>query len=396
MKQLVVLILLITLSACSGGGAVVFAPTPLPPEAVPNQFTHPSGAFTVLLPRTWTLYQQSTSLFASASFSAPDYELPLVQISAVNLGEGIASTQLGDIMQEYQNQVRPDVNRYTEQDRQAMGDGSWRITGLRRTTAGETLQINTFIQANGSVLAVIEVTVPHEAALRTQTQTIINTFSLADTADLPVSDLSILSGAAQSQIQIVNLNTWTTANGVFYVTGEVTNSGEVAIAELPVRTVLMTESGQTLADGVDTVMGHAIESGGFAPFSIRFGQGQPVNATRYSITLGSESFDPEPITVVGFPVLQWEDATETNAEGAIFITGSVTNTGEDDLLTPRAIATLFDDAGRVIAAAFANAETTILPAGETTNFTILISELGGVASNYVVNVQALPCDASCE
>ena len=37
-----------------------------------------------------------------------------------------------------------------------------------------------------------------------------------------------------------------------------------------------------------------------------------------------------------------------------------------------------------------------LPAGETANFNISLSEIGGLPSNYVVNVQALPCDASCE
>ena len=143
-------------------------------------------------------------------------------------------------------------------------------------------------------------------------------------------------------------------------------------------------------------MGYAIESGGFAPFSLRFGQGQPVNASRYTVSLGSESYSPIETEVIGFPVLQWEDATQTTNDGAIFITGTVTNTGDEGVLSPRAIATLFDDTGRVIGAAFADADTTELPAGEVANFNVLISEVGGNPSNYVVNVQALPCDASCE
>lgn len=384
------------LSACNGGGAVVFAPTPLPPEASPNQYAHPSDAFSVLLPRTWTLFEQTSSLFASATFAPPNSDVSLVQISVVNLGREIAPDDLGDIMTRYQTQIRPDVTRYTEQDRQAMGDGSWRIAGLRQTTGDTTQQVNTFIQANGSLLSVLDIIVPMDAALQSQTQTIINTFSLASDADLPVSDLSVLTGVAQSQIQIVNLSTWTTPNGVFYVSGEVTNSGELAIANLPVRAQLLTQSGDVIADATDVVMGYAIESGGFAPFSLRFGQGQPVNATRYTVSLGDASYTPENEAVIGFPILQWEDDTQTTPEGAIFVTGTVTNTGNVDVLVPRAMATLFDNTGRVIGAAFADADTTQLGAGDTANFNVLISEVGGAPSNYVVNVQALPCDASCE
>lgn len=397
MKYLYLSLLLLMLSACSGGGAVVFAPTPLPPEAVPNEFAHPSGAFTVLLPRTWSLFEQETSFFAAASFAAPESDTPSVQIAVVNLGDEITTDAFGDLLIQYQSQIRPDVNSYTEQDRQAMGDGSWRISGLRQNSIGETQQVNTFVQQNGALFAVIDVTVPLDAAQRSQVQTIINTFTMADSADLPVSELSVLSGAAQSQVRIVNLSTWTTPTGVFYVTGEVTNTGEASIAELPVRAVLLTNADETVADAVDTVMGYTIESGGFAPFSIRFGQGQPVNASRYRVSLGSETFVPEDDTaVVGFPTLQWTDETQSNDEGALFVTGEVTNTGEDDVLSPRAIVTLFDDTGRIIGAGFADASTSQLVAGESASFTVLISEIGGVPSNYVVNVQALPCDASCE
>lgn len=397
MKQLIAgLIFILSFSACTGGGAVVFAPTPLPPEAAPDEYRHPSGAFSLLLPRTWTLYEQTTGLFASATFAPPDSDTPLVQISVVNFGREIASDELGDIMNQYQTNIRPDINRYTEQERQAMGDGSWRMTGLRQTSAETTQQVNSFIQRNGSLLAVIEITVALDATLQSQTQTIINTFSLSDSADLPVSELAILSAVAQSQIQIVNLSTWTTTTGIFYVSGEITNSGEVDIAELPVRAQLLTQGGDIVADANDVVMGYAIESGGFAPFSLRFGQGQPVNASRYTVSLGSETYSPVETSVIGFPALQWEDSTQTTADGAIFITGTITNTGDSGVLSPRAIATLFDESGRVIGAAFADADRTELPAGETANFNVLISEVGGNPSNYVVNVQALACDASCE
>lgn len=390
---------LLGLSACSGGGAVVFAPTPLPPEMTPNTFTHPSGAFTVLLPRTWSLHEQATTLFASASFAPPESDTPLVQIAVVNLGQDIPTDDFGDLMTTYQTQVRPDIGSYTEQAREAMGDGSWRMSGLRLTASGETQQLNTFIQRSGTLFAVMNVVIPQDATLRSQTQTIINTLTIADdatTVDLPANDLNVLSGVSTSPITIVNLSTWTTPTGVFYVTGEVTNSDDSVIADLPVRAQLLTSGGDIVADAGDIVMGYGIGSGGFAPFSIRFGQGQPTNAAQYRVSLGAETYTPQTATIIGSPTLTWTDATQSNADGALFVTGTVTNTGDDDVLAPRAIVTLFDTDGRVVGAAFADANTTVLPAGDSADFTVLISELGGTPANYVVDVQALPCDASCE
>lgn len=376
---------------------MVFAPTPLPPEATPNEFIHPSGAFTVLLPRTWAVYDQATPLFADAAFAPPDSEVPLVQISVVNLGDVITTEQFGNLVTQYQSQVRPDLINYTEQERQAMGDGSWRISGLRQTAAQQTEQLNTFIQHEGALFAVMTIILPTDATLRSQVQTIINTFTLNAAADLPVADLMTLSGAAQSRVTIVNLATWTAPDGVFYVTGEVTNTGNTPLVDLPVRATLLTEANEIVADAVDIVMGHAIESGGFAPFSIRFGQGQPNNAARYRVSLGSDDYSsPGDQAIISAPTLSWVDATQSNAEGALFVTGEVTNEGEADVLMPRAIVTVFDDTGRIIAAGFADADITLLPAGETANFTVLMSDLGGTPSNYVVNVQALACDASCE
>lgn len=395
MKQLFGLLFILSLSACTGG-AVVFAPTPLPADASPTEYQHPSGAYTLLLPRTWSLYEQELSLIASASFAPPDSEISLVQITVINLGREITADEFGDIMLQYQTQIRPDIGRYTEQDRQAMGDGSWRITGIRQTPAGETQAINTFIDRNGSLLAVIDVILPPDAALRTQIQTIINTFAMPNNADLPVSELAVLSGTAQTQIEIVNISTWTTAEGVFFVTGEVANHGTQSITDLPVRAILLSEDGTTLADGLDTVMGYAIPSGGFAPFSIRFGQGQPFNASRYTLSLGNETYVPENKQIIGFPVLQWTDSTETSQDGDLFIVGTISNTGTLAVLSPRAIVTVFDERGRVIAAAFSDADTSILLADESANFTVLISDVGGAPANYVVNIQAYPCDASCE
>lgn len=360
------------------------------------RYEHPSGAFALLLPRNWSVFSQQVTLFAAASFAPPGTETPLVRASVLNLGHEITVEEIGDLMTQYQTQFRPDLGRYSEQDRQAMGDGSWRISGLQTTVSGQTQQVNTFILRQGTMLGVIEVLLPADAALRSQIQTIVNTLELLPAGDLPVSQLATLSAAAPSQLEIVNLSTWTTLEGVFFVTGEVVNHSTETLAAVPVRVTLLSEAGEVLGDGVDIVMGYALESGGFAPFSIRFGQGQPAEATQYAVTLGGESYVPEVTEIISAPQLIWTDSTQQTADGDLFIVGNVQNTGAEAVRLPRAIVTLFDERGRVIGAGFADADDSILPAGETLGFTVLISDMGGVAANYVVNVQAYPCDASCE
>lgn len=389
------LLLVLALVGCSGG-AVVFAPTAIPPDLAPARYSHPSGAFEVVLPPTWSVFNQQVSVYASTSFAPPASDAPLVQVVVINLGSDIQLDQLSSMMDQYQSQFRPDIARYTEQNRQAMGDGSWRITGLRTTTSGQTQEVNTFLQRSGSMLAVIEVTLPVDAGLRTQIQTIINTLVINPSADLPVETLASVAGLAPSELEIINLSTWTTPENVFFVTGEVANHGTVALKDVPIRAMLLTEDGITVADGLDVVMGYGIDANGFAPFSIRFGQGQPINATRYTVSLGSADYVPQTVTIVTSPILVWTDSTQTTADGDLFVTGAISNTGAEDVRAPRAIATIFDDRGRVIGAGFADADDSLLRAGESLNFTILISDLGGTPANYVVNVQAYPCDASCE
>ena len=372
------------------GGTVVFAPTPIPPELNPTQYTHPTGAFSVLVPGTWSLYEQENRVFASASFAPPDAERPLVQVQVVNLGEAISADGLGELMARYQTEIRPDISRYTEQERTAIGDGSWRITGLRATPTGDPQPLNTFIQRSAGLLGVIEITVPNDASLRSQVQTIVNTFTMSPSADLPVGTLSILSRAGQSEVEIVNLATWTTPEGVFFVTGEVRNHGASTYADLPVRAILLTDTGTVVADAANTVMGHGIQPDQYAPFSVRFGQGQAPTATQYQVILGSDGGQPRTIDVIGEPQLQWSDETQFTADGDLFVTGTVRNTGDVAVHSLRAVATIFDEGGRVIGAAFADLEVESLARDQSAPFTILVSDLGGTPANYVVNVQGLP------
>jgi hypothetical protein len=145
----VILVLALTLAGC-GSGAVVFAPTPLPPDLSPLPYRHPGGAFTAVIPRDWSVYEQNTTTLASAAFSPPGAAAPLARFAVVNTGQLVDSGLLAAAINRYQTELRPGAARYQEVSRSAMGDGSWRLVGLLHTPSGQTQPLNTFIEADGA------------------------------------------------------------------------------------------------------------------------------------------------------------------------------------------------------------------------------------------------------
>jgi hypothetical protein len=384
------LIVVTTLVSCTSG-TVVFAPTPLPPDLSSLSYDHPSGAFSVVLPRNWSIYTQNTTEVASASFAAPQDDEPSLSFAAVNLGRDLDASALGDVINQYQTAVRPDIDRYTEQDRQAMGDGSWRLTGLRTVMGGRTQQVNTFIERSGSFVGVVEVIVPDDGAEMEALQAIINTFTIHSEAPLQTSDLTVLSSTTRNRLEILHVATWTTPAGVFFITGEVANYGAATLTDIPVRAVLYTADGLGVAEAVDTVMGYGIPPGGFAPFSLRFGQGQPALTSRYELILGNETWQPdESAQIYGQDELTWTDESTITDQGQLLITGSITNISGQTIRGLRAVVTVFDEAQNVIAAGFTDLTSPQLAPNDSADFQIAVPEYGGSAAQYIVNVQGRP------
>lgn len=377
------------LAGCTGG-AVVFAPTPLPPDLSPLPYNHPSGSFSVTVPRNWSVFAQNTTALAAASFAAPGANEPVLRFAVINLGRKLDSATLGDLMNRYQTQIRPDAQRYSETGRQAMGDGSWRLTGLRHAEGGLTRQVNTFIQQSGNFLGVIEVLMPDDAAQQGELQRIINSFTINTNAALQPSDPSSLAAVTANSLEILHVSTWSTSVGVFFITGEVGNYGTTWAENVPVRATLRTSDGLAVADAADMVMGYGIPPGGFAPFSLRFGQGQSAITSGYELSLGGADWNPAATeTVYGQEVLKWSDDSTVESDGRLLITGTVTNSGTSMVRNVRAVVTIFDTTGSVIAAGFTDVSPG-LNAGGSADFNIAVPEIGGTPVNYIVSVQALP------
>ncbi|MEZ4670401.1 MAG: FxLYD domain-containing protein [Anaerolineae bacterium] len=388
MRHILAVLTLFILAGC-GGGAVVFAPPPPPPDTSPLVYTHPGGVFSLAVPRDWSAYEQNTTILASTAFSPPDSDEPALQVAVMNIGEAATSASLADIIDQYQQLIRPDVTAYTEVNRQAMGDGSWRLDGLLRTAGGMTRQLNTFIQQSGNFLTVIEVQVVPDPARMSELQQSINTFTINPNANLEAAKPTVLGFSATSDLEFLHVTAWTTPRGVFFITGEVANHGPASLANVPVRAVLRTPDGVPVAEAVDTLMGYNLPPGGFAPFSLRFGQGQPALTNNYDLSLGGVDWQPETNqNVHSTNELSWSDNSSFEADGSMVISGSVTNTSTGPLLPPRIVVTVFDAAGNVIAAAYTDVAVALNPS-DATDYRVVIPEMGGQPANYLVTAQSL-------
>ncbi|MBI1281193.1 MAG: hypothetical protein GC179_23910 [Anaerolineaceae bacterium] len=379
---------LLLLAGCTGG-AVVFAPPPPPPDISALLYTHPAGIFTVSVPRNWSVYEQNTTVVASVSFSPPAEDQPWIEFAVMNIGQPFNSGTFGSLIDRYQQQIRPDVTYYTEISRQAMGDGSWRMSGVRHLPGGLTQPLNTFIQQSGTFLSVIDVLVSADAKRMTELQQIINTFSVNLAAQLDVADPKVLGYASPSAVEFLHVATWSTPQNVFFITGEVANRGTTQLTDIPIRAVLKSADNVPIAEAVDTVMGYSLPPGGFAPFSLRFGQGQPSLTTNFDLYLGNKDWKSQPDRAVyGQDELSWEDKSSFEADGSMVIDGTVRNISQNPILSPRVVTTIFDSAGNVIAAGFVDLTAALNPS-DSTAFRILVPEMGGQPANYIVNVQAL-------
>lgn len=173
------------------------------------------------------------------------------------------------------------------------------------------------------------------------------------------------------------------------MTGEVVNNSASLLTNIPVRAVLQTTDGLPVAEAVDTVMGYGIPPGGYAPFSLRFGQGLSSQTTTYDLVLGNQDWESDNQRLIYGPdEMTWQEDFKVESDGALTISGNVTNASGKTIRNPRAVATIFDSAGRVIAAAFTDIAAQLEP-DQQAPFSITVRELGGQPANYILNVQGL-------
>lgn len=402
----------VLLIACDND-AVVFQPTPLPPDTSPLPYTHPGGAFSLEVPRAWSVFTQDTSDLAAAHFSPPGATYPAASVGVIRLRDNAA--ELIDLVNAFQLDVRPDASRYEETERQMLGDGSWRLIGTTRTPGGDAQPINTFMRQQGDLLAIIELRL--SAADLSDLERIANTLLLSPSTPLTPTSVETLFRLWGSDLRVVNVNGWQTRQGVYFITGEVFNNSSAFASDVPITVRLLRSDGAVLTDATDRVMGYGIAPGGYAPFSLRYGEGRPPEAVNFQVVIGRDGWDPTANAnqIVGAEAMTWEDSFRITEEGHLLIEGTVINSlpftpmlspiiapvgasfaavvgrlrhlDATTLQEPVVTVAVFDPEGRPIAAAFTRLEG-LLTAQDRRPFSLRLQEMGGTPDRYIVNIQA--------
>ncbi|MCS6871013.1 MAG: DUF3426 domain-containing protein [Anaerolineae bacterium] len=382
------LTLLIALSACTNAPNVLIA-TPLPPDANFRTYRHPSGVFTLRLPPEWSVRDLSDANAVRAEFSAPNTNgLPL-SIYVRNSGTVLSATALIEQIDLYLQTVHGSA--YREVSRTAQGDGSWRVVGVRQTGIGERV-LNTFLQADGTFLSVIEadVTDLDDSALYTL-RAVINTLRVDPNATLRVADLSRAPEAPVAELGALTFSgllSWTAPNGDFVINGMVTNNAGAPLEAIRITALLYDANDTVLAEQANVLSADILMPNVSAPFSVRFRGGKPSRAVRYELRsvarhaefalqnyLGEEAF------------LRGNEIARYNANGFLTVSGDIVNQTQNVANFVKIIVAILDDQGRVVAtdSTFLN-RSTLLP-GEAARFEVVFPELGGGAIRYIISVE---------
>jgi hypothetical protein len=384
------ILIALLMAACNTEPLIVVA-TPIPADANFRSYQHPTGVFSLRLPPAWSVRDVSRADAIRVEFSPPNNEgLPLL-VYVVNTGAVMGTSELLAAIEGYQRVVNGDANNYTEVSRNAQGDGSWRIVGLRRTPIG-TRQLNTFLQANKTYLAALEVDLTdlNDAQLQTF-RAVINTFRVNPEAVINVSNIQaapINVDTVGGALEFSNLHAWTNPQGAFIINGLVLNASPHPMEAIRITAQLFDGGGNVLAEQPEVVAVELLEPGLTAPFSIRFRNGKPSQAVRYELRGASRYAEYAVSTYLNNDqFLQGNVLATYNADGYLTVSGDVVNRTQGMARFVKAIVAVLDAQGRVIGAEGVFLSKSDLLPGEAARFEVVFYELGGDAARFELRIE---------
>ncbi len=387
-------IMLVTsaLSGCETSPVVVVA-TPVPPDVRFHTYRHPSGVFSLRLPPDWSVRDLSHENTVRVEFSPPgNTGLPMT-VYVVNTGAALDAARFLDAINRYQSIVNGDSSVYTELSRNAQGDGSWRLAGVRQTPIGPR-QLNTFLQANKTFLSAVEVdlTDASDASLQTL-RAIINTYRVDQTAVIGASSIQADedAGADTSSgiLAFSGLYTWTDTQGAFIINGQVTNQSGRALEGIRVTAILYDAQNNALAEQANVIPVEVLADKAKAAFSIHFRNGKPSQGVRYELQAAARNAEYALKTHLGDDsFLRGNEKAVYNTGGFLTIVGDVVNKTQGIAYFVKVTAIVYDEQQRVVATDSAFLSKPDLQPGDTGHFEITLYEMGGSAARYVVSVEA--------
>lgn len=387
--------LCMSLTGCQGGPLIVVA-TPVPPDSGFRTYHYPAGTFTIRLPADWSTRDVSSGNAVRVEFSPPDNAgLPLT-VYVVNTGQPIDTATLLDDLKPYESSINGDASVYTELARNAQGDGSWRMVGVRQTSIGPR-QMNTFIEADRSFLSAVVLDITNADPTRlAQLTAIVNTFRVNTAASLTVSNVNASTPA--SSIASVNTSAgtitfdglldWTDSSGGFNVNGELTNHSGGPLEAVRVTALLYDAQNAVLAQEGDVIGSDVLSDGATASFSIRFRDGKPPQAVRYELQSSARNASYNLPTYLGPEnFIKGNEKASYDAAGDLVISGDVVNQTQQAAHAIRVNVTVFDAQQRVVGSQSAFVAKPDLLPGDTSHYEVTFYQLAGSAGRFVTRIE---------
>ncbi len=394
MKRLIILFMFLAatlLTACQSTPVILVA-TPLPPDSAFHTYRHPSGAFSIRLPADWSIRDVSRSDAVRVEFSPPGNSGLPMTVYIVNTGTVLDAASLLDAINKYQSVVNGDATVYREVTRNAQGDGSWRLAGVRQTPIGPR-QLNTFLQADKAFLTAIEMDITSADDLRMNLlRTIINTYRADPTAVLAAGSVANAPDAgvntSSGSVTFAGMFTWTDSNGGFNINGQIGNASGVALEAVRVTALLYDAQNQVIAEQPDVIASEVVAANDSAPFSIHFRNGKPSQTVRYELQASARNAEYNLQNYLGpESFIKGNETASYNASGYLVISGDVVNQTKAPAHFIRVTVVVKDDQERIIATDNAFVEKPDLLPGDTSHYEVTFYQLPGSVARFVTKIE---------
>ncbi len=382
--------LMFILVACQASPVILVA-TPIPADSSYHTYHHPSGAFTIRLPADWSIRDVSSGEAVRVEFSPPGNQgLPLT-VYVVNTGKVLDAGALLNAINTYQAAVNGDAAVYHELSRNAQGDGSWRLIGIRQTPIGPR-QLNTFLQADKAFLSALEADITDADETRlSQLRSIINTYRADPTVTLTAAHIEALPGVgvntSSGTLSFGGLLSWTDSEGAFNINGELTNNSSDGLEAVRVTAQMVDAKGDVIAEQGDVIDARVLAAGEAAPFSIRFRNGKPSGAVRYELQASARGAQYNLSGYLGpDSFLKGNEIANYDRSGYFVVSGDVVNQIKQPAHAVRVTVTVYDAEQRVVASQSEFVEKSDLLPGESSHYAVTFYQLAGNAARFVTKI----------
>lgn len=391
LKRLLLLVLILALAGCAADEQT---PALVDPTGFVT-YTHPSGVFTLSLPSTWVVSDQSDTYAISTGFSPPDAPQPLASVYIASLTAFDPALTPGAL---------PELNRladlYTQRfytltdatvkpaERTPQPDGSLRLSFIVDAPQGTT-QHNDFVQVNGPYVVVLRTLLPGDPAQLRTLARVVNTLSVNATAGWASALDEEAGGAPRNLIDFASLNGWVDRSGGFVIAGQVVNNAPEAVEFVRVNARLFDAEGRVLLERDNFVSSDLVKPGERAPFSIVFSDGLPPGTVRYDLETSGRYADDAAQTFYGPENFALTSQAAFDEDGLLVISGQVRNEGTRAADLVKVIVVIFDEQQRVTGTDTTLVDMQRLAPGETSTYSVSFFELGGSASTFLVTAQGI-------